>query len=742
MKINDMRKNGKLYGKLLRTITLCISLTLLVSTMIYYTYYTGVEKTQTFRSDLNNLTLTSREVISLTEASQSLSFQLYQNFTISRLLFYDKPSIYDVTAAMSELGNYLNSMPYIDSIYVYNPRTSDFYVASRDSQNGVYSESELMDKDILKLLNNYQDIKPFTPIPRTYLGGVDGNEETAVYTFLCFDAINWNRTISSAVIVNISSAWLHKEFSGNELQGVTYLLDDHGRFLSGSRLTPENLTPSERNLIDNKIIGNKEGAFVDTFQGRNSLISYTSPDSLGWQYVRITPYKLITKQTTTIRNTILLISAVIWFIGLLFSRILSKRLYTPIGRIVDEMNVLATEKRDNMYTLRQNTLRDLVLGMRPAQTMTQLIKLRQLGIELHFDKGYRLILLRMDRYADLQKNQGSSISPYKFAIMNIASEVCDQNLQVETVDMNDDSVLLLLNASVYSPSQLEDALVENLLQQIQDACSSYLKTGISSVYGPLSQNADELNSLYRQVKEASLHRMFYGHGSIINAAQISELQQSVYIYPADLEKKLVDALVNGRVQEAFGSFSEIVDKTREHSYHVVQLAVSRVTVTVKSVIDNIQKSASISLDGISVVPSLDDFETTTELKTAFLHLFEEIGERLADKRSFKQNDLIRQINEKITTSYMDPNLSLNLIADELDMSPIYISRVYKQQTLTAIMDVVMETRMQEVSRLLRETDLSVSAIAEQAGFTSSSYLHRMFKRHFSVTPIEYRRASK
>lgn len=61
--------------------------------------------------------------------------------------------------------------------------------------------------------------------------------------------------------------------------------------------------------------------------------------------------------------------------------------------------------------------------------------------------------------------------------------------------------------------------------------------------------------------------------------------------------------------------------------------------------------------------------------------------------------------------------------------------------MTAIVDVIMDVRMQEVCRLLKESDLSVSDIAEMTGFTSSSYLHRMFKRNFSITPMEYRRSN-
>lgn len=93
--------------------TLCVSLTFLVSTIIYYNYYIGVEKTQAFRSDLHDLTQTSKEVVNMNEAAQSPSFQTYRTSTISKIVFYDKPDIFDVTSAMSELGNYLT--PYLIS---------------------------------------------------------------------------------------------------------------------------------------------------------------------------------------------------------------------------------------------------------------------------------------------------------------------------------------------------------------------------------------------------------------------------------------------------------------------------------------------------------------------------------------------------------------------------------------------------------------------------------------------------
>lgn len=740
MGLHKLGNRRALYSRLLVSITLCVSLTFLVSTIIYYNYYIGVEKKQAFQSDLGNLTQTSREVVNMTDAAQSLSFQIYRNSTISKIVFYDKPDIYDVTAAMSELGNYLSSMPYIESIYVYNPKSGQLYIASSHGQNGVFTEQELVDTPILDILGHYQDYKAFTPIPRVYSNGARENDQVRAYTFLCLDAIGWDRAINSAVIVNISAPWINKEITSPiNSASATYILDDQGAFLSGNSLKQQELSPEEAGWIEQRIKGQEAGYFIGPFGGVNSLISYTAPDDLSWQYVRITPYDNITEHTNTIRNTTLLIAALVLVAGIGLSWIMSRSLYLPIDRIVSEMNILETEKRDSMFMIRQNTLRDLILGLKPLQSIQQVEKLRQLGIHFTFNDDFRLILLRIDHYKEFREARSSYLLASKFAIMNIASEICGQTYRVETVDMNDDGILVLLN--IIDPVEYTDTgLIEALLRQIQQACSDYLKLSLTLTYSHIDHNAGQLHQLYKQVREASNHRLFYGHGCIINAQDICALESSTYHYPTDKEKKLTDALLSGKLEDAAGQFSSIIRETEAFPFQTVQLTVSRLSVTVREIVNTVQKRNRLQNDAISGLPCLDSIETIDELEEAFSALFTALREQLDEKKNSKQHDLICLINSKINENYMKPNLSLNQIADELDMSPIYISRLYKQQTMNSIVDVILEVRMREVCALLENTDLPVTSIAERCGFTSSSYLHRMFKRSFGTTPTDYRRS--
>lgn len=739
----QLKNNGKLYSKLLFTITLCIVLTLMVSSLFNFFTYMQIDLKKAYQSDVSNLTQTSKEVISMTESAQSLSFQIYRTFSVSKLMFYNDPNIYDVTAAMNELNNYLNSMPFIESIYVYNSANGLFYTASRQAEGGTFNKEELADKGILDILDNYQEYRPFTPIPRTYKTvNLTGEQLTKAYTYLGYDAIGRTQTINSAVIINISSAWINKDIGVNksDSEGKSYILDNQNLLLSGDTLLPKKLSNEDNQIINEKIKNKESGYVVADFDGKKSLISYTSPDSLDWQYVRVTPYKHVTKAIYSIRNTTIMIAVIILVIGLFISWLLSRMLYRPIHQIMNKMNILETEKRNSSYTIRQNMLRSLIQGSQSLQTNAQLQKLMVSGITFDFHARYRVVLLKIDELAALKQNRADDLHVYKFAIMNIASEIAHNDYRVETVDMDADYVIMLLGRPDES-DELDDEMLRNMLAKIQRSSLDFLKIGLSITYSPEAFQAQQLSTHYKLVKEASQHRLFYGLGSLINGQDIISLKSKEYIFPADKERKLTDALMTSKTEEAKKLFAEIVQETAQYPIHVVQLAISHLTMTVNNILFTIQKNNSLDVEAsLSIhIPTPDHFETINELNDVFFSLFDDIQMKLSMKRSTKQGDLIRKINDLIQKEYANPNLSLNWIADELDMSSIYLSRVYKQQTLATIVDVINNVRMERAKEHLENTDLSIVDIAVKSGYTSSSYFHRMFKKSFGVTPSDYRK---
>lgn len=239
MRLHRMRRNGKLYGRLLAGITLCIVLALIVASSVYYFAFVRIVQKEAFESDVINLRQTSQAVAKTTESAQTVSFQIYRNSTIAKLLYYSDPNSFDIQGAMIDLQNYLATMPFIHSVYVYNPVAGRYYIAARTGQKGVIEADELKDHNIIGILDNYQEYKPFTPIPRMLKDAQSAEQTTGVYTYLCYDAIGFDQQINSAVVVNVSAAWINQEL-GSESSGSedrTFVVDDRGSVRFGPSMT-------------------------------------------------------------------------------------------------------------------------------------------------------------------------------------------------------------------------------------------------------------------------------------------------------------------------------------------------------------------------------------------------------------------------------------------------------------------------------------------------------------------------
>ncbi|AFH65898.1 AraC family transcriptional regulator [Paenibacillus mucilaginosus K02] len=741
-------ENRKLYSMLLLSTTLCIAATLLLSSYIFYANSVRIGLNQVYQSDLGSLTQTSKVVVGMTQSAQSLSFQMYRNTTISKLMFYENPSIYDVTAATGELAGYLSSMPFIESIYVYNAKSGLLHIASNQGQSGTFTKEELADTGIVEILGRFQDYKPFTPIPRRYSVQQGDSRTIGVYTYLCYEAIGTGTNMDSAVIVNISASWINKDLGQGDTgaAGISYILDDRGRLLTGDGLlagVPAGQAPELQAVLDHDIRGQESGYFVKEVDGTKSLLSYTSPDPLGWQYIRITPYKQITGKISAVRTTSISIAGGILAAGLLISWLLSRFLYRPFHAMASKVSTLESEKRNALYPLKQALLRSLVQGTQPLRTEAHWNKLKEAGITVDFRRDYRLVLLRIDGFEAFREMHGDDLTVYQFAVMNIASEIASPAFRTETVDLAENGVLLILGAPEVGDSP-EASLPDPgmLLPEIRRSVLDYLKLSVSITCSPAACGPEALHPLYRQVKEAALHRFFLWPGCLIASEEVLQRKTADYLFPVDKERRMTEALMAGKTEEAKGLLAEMLQETAAYPFGALQLAASRLTATIGTVVTAVQKNGHLELGrGLEAyVPSLHGFESLQELQGAFFSFFEELRSRQAEKRSLKQEDLVRRVNDMIDREYGDPNLCLNKIADSLGLSSIHLSRVYKQLTLLAIVDVINTTRLEQAKRLLQETDLPVAEIAERIGYTSSSYLYRMFKKNFGVTPTDFRKA--
>ena len=101
---------------------------------------------------------------------------------------------------------------------------------------------------------------------------------------------------------------------------------------------------------------------------------------------------------------------------------------------------------------------------------------------------------------------------------------------------------------------------------------------------------------------------------------------------------------------------------------------------------------------------------------------------------------VKACMEIVKTQYADNNLCVSAIAQQLQLSPSYLSRYFKQQVGVGLLDYLHQYRIEAVKKLIDEQpDLPTGVIAEQTGFYNAAALIRIFKKYEGVTPGQYRK---
>lgn len=115
--------------------------------------------------------------------------------------------------------------------------------------------------------------------------------------------------------------------------------------------------------------------------------------------------------------------------------------------------------------------------------------------------------------------------------------------------------------------------------------------------------------------------------------------------------------------------------------------------------------------------------------------------KLSSLQGLNVTDQIEKAKIIIHESYKD-NISLEHIAEQVNMSYSWFRRVFKEYCGLTPLQYIQEVRMQKSKEYLSNTLLSSQEIAYIVGFESADYFCTVFKKKNKVTPIQYRKAMR
>ncbi len=107
------------------------------------------------------------------------------------------------------------------------------------------------------------------------------------------------------------------------------------------------------------------------------------------------------------------------------------------------------------------------------------------------------------------------------------------------------------------------------------------------------------------------------------------------------------------------------------------------------------------------------------------------------KDELQNTDIVDQVIAFMDEHFMS-NIGIGQIAEQLNITPNYLSTLFHRRTGINFMAYLKKIRMLKAKELLADPNIQVHQVAKQVGYFSTRHFARLFAEHYGCLPSEYR----
>lgn len=745
-------KSKRLYIKLTMLVAAMIVVTIIALTSIMYQVFENAQMDTVFKSRADSLHQIGYSISVMEDTANMLATQVYFDRDVQRLfdLFATGgESEVEVLQVTDKLRMLHLTYPMIDSIYVYN-KSTDMLLS--DSNTMAFVKSwEFHDQEMVQMLESGEQLPRMTAIPRVkpYRDSYEKIRITRnVYSFVYYSTTHFDASPENMVVVSISEEWVKNQVKSMKFNSERnlFLVDASGHIVMSGEGHSEFLkNVSDIPYVKRILESSGTGYFTENIRGEMNLVIYSRSEKSGWSFVNVIPFDVFMGRMESFRNNTLLLCLIILAIGLIAAVILMRYAFTPVDRILNDASRLRQEGEIRNRELRKKVLQELLYGSIQVNSREWGKYETDLGVRIDISDRLVLVLFRIDGYAAFKEiNNISDRSIYKFGFMNIIEEVFTEKFPAEIIDMNDDKVVVMIKEreGELSRQDFNEVLV-GCVRQVQNVIREYFKYTLTAVLGSVIQDIHQVGACYQKLLQASFMRMFAGHESLLFMEEYERTHKGNFEMDGTTEKRISEAILSHDFHQAEEVIREVLMAASVSSsdsfYMSLVQCIKAAGASIRQLCEANGIAQAVEFNGF--VNKMGEMETFEEIMGFIRERMDLAENLLSTRKNSKQAAIVRRMQEIIHTEYSNPNLSIELVAEKVGISPDYAGKLFKRINQTSFTESLLSTRLEKSKELLVKSDLSIQEIVQKIGISNPNYFYSLFKKHTGITPGEFRQNS-
>ena len=482
-----------------------------------------------------------------------------------------------------------------------------------------------------------------------------------------------------------------------------------------------------------------------------------------WTYRTTIPADYFRTRTRPVRLLVAQLAAILIGLGVAASYALSRRLYSPIRRVLSDIERGNPDaKRRNEFAL----IDEAVRGM--ADSNRYLSRL----LDVHGQSIQNAVFRRLLDGAYIQPDVlQASLSFLGFPEEWLSAAVLI--IETDQVTMGEpsaesrffqrlgiaDTAKRLAESAGYSvfPLLLQRARVHLVLvmnkrdladvrslrtfaESMQRTVLTELGLVVSIGLGSLENRLHLLSHSAELASRAIQTKFVHGGASVFIADDAAAAVDLIYPYPVNEIQKINHHLTAGATPDLQESirvmFADLVSHQALPPSLIKSVAIQLVSATAASLRERGLSMDQFLPDGASLLERIDQMRSIDELQVWIVSLYASIAERIREQAD-EYSAVVRGVIEFVSEHYAEP-ISLSHIADHLGMTQQYVSKRFKEEMGVNYVDYLNRFRLDAARDILASSRETIRAIGERVGFANPQYFIKRFRERFELTPAQYR----
>lgn len=392
---------------------------------------------------------------------------------------------------------------------------------------------------------------------------------------------------------------------------------------------------------------------------------------------------------------------------------------------------LTLHKSNQKY--QQANMEQLILKLLASSTNNpSVITSEQLErIDTYFEYlNYVVFLVKPTLNPDITDSE-NDLNTIRFVIMNVTTELMEPYAQIKVVENTSQDMIFICNFESYNKEILTE-----IVQKMQNFFHNINLFQLSIGFGMPVTELENLAYSYETAKAAMYHAVLNGYDSLVFYEDLEETPLDEQDYPYEIDKEIISSLKAQNMDNCELVIKQFFQKICNYEYHQFQRCALQLDATFRRY-EHMNEIESISTaDFSSLLPS----PNLHKLQAHFIKRCRNNISALIEIKvhSSGKNELIQEINDYIEENIFNPNLSVSMIAEKVNLSVNYLRNIYKENTNESLTAYISQRKLALICEMLADKDMPIQDISDKLGFTTKNYFFTFFKKHMNMTPTQYR----